>query len=108
MEPIIDHIQITVRDLEAAVPFYDRFLPLLGFRLQSKSGAVIESHDFRVVEYSHPKLSFAIFAADFVVEARFGERKRRRRDSNSRYAFTYTNFPGLLLQPLGHVSFQGL
>jgi len=60
MEPIIDHIQITVRDLEAAVPFYDRFLPLLGFRLQSKSGAVIESHDFRVVEYSHPKLSFAI------------------------------------------------
>jgi catechol 2,3-dioxygenase-like lactoylglutathione lyase family enzyme len=31
MEPIIDHIQITVRDMDVAVPFYDKFLPLLGF-----------------------------------------------------------------------------
>lgn len=60
MEPIIDHIQITVRDMDVAVPFYDRFLPLLGFSPQSKSSAVIESHDFHVVEYSHPRLSFAI------------------------------------------------
>ena len=29
---------------------------------------------------------------------------RRRRDSNSRYSFPYTHFPGVLLQPLGHVS----
>ena len=60
MEPIIDHIQITVKDLAAAVSFYDRFLPLLGFSLQTKSGATIEKHDFQVVEYSHPRLSFAI------------------------------------------------
>src|SRR5687768_14206185 len=29
---------------------------------------------------------------------------RRRRDSNSRYSFPYTHFPGVLLQPLGHIS----
>ena len=60
MEPIIDHIQITVKDLEVAIPFYDRFLPLLGFDLQRKGSAVIEEHDFRVVEYTHPLLAFAI------------------------------------------------
>lgn len=60
MEPIIDHIQMTVKDLAAAVSFYDKFLPLLGFSLQAKSGATIEKHDFQVVEYSHPRLSFAI------------------------------------------------
>jgi hypothetical protein len=31
MEPIIDHIEITVRDMSIAVLFYDRLLPLLGF-----------------------------------------------------------------------------
>mgnify|MGYP003335467103 CR=1 FL=1 len=31
MEPVIDHIQITVRDLDAAAAFYDRLMPLLGF-----------------------------------------------------------------------------
>src|SRR5689334_22806002 len=29
---------------------------------------------------------------------------RREWDSNPRYGFPYTNFPGLLLQPLGHLS----
>jgi catechol 2,3-dioxygenase-like lactoylglutathione lyase family enzyme len=63
MEPIIDHIQITVKDMATAVPFYDRFLPLLGFSLHAKSSATIEKHDFQVVEYSHPRLSFAITSA---------------------------------------------
>ena len=60
MEPIIDHIQITVRDIDVAVPFYDKFLPLLGFDLQSWVSAVIEKHECRVVEYIHPRLAFAI------------------------------------------------
>jgi catechol 2,3-dioxygenase-like lactoylglutathione lyase family enzyme len=60
MEPIIDHIQITVKDLASAVPFYDRFLPLLGFDRRSRVSATIEKHDFQVIEYSHPRLSFAI------------------------------------------------
>ena len=70
MKPIIDHIQITVKNMDVSVPFYDKFLPLLGFDPGKRSSAVIEAHDFYVVEYSHPLLAFAItsprkaFAAD--------------------------------------------
>ncbi len=60
MEPIVDHVQITVRDLDAAVPFYDRLMPLLGFDPGRRSSAVVEAHEFRVVEYGHPGLCFAI------------------------------------------------
>lgn len=60
MKPIIDHIQITVKDINTAESFYDKFLPLLGFDIQSKVSAVIEEHDFYVVEYTHPLLAFAI------------------------------------------------
>lgn len=59
-EPLLDHIQITVRDLGVAEPFYDRLLPLLGFDLRQKRGAIIEDHEFHVVEYVHPRLAFAI------------------------------------------------
>ena len=60
MEPIIHHIQITVRDMSVAVQFYDRLMPLLGFDPAAKTSAVIESHEFHVVEYTHPRLAFAI------------------------------------------------
>lgn len=60
MQPIIDHIQITVKDLDAAVEFYDQMMPLLGFDLARKTVADIPEHDFRVVEYCHSNLLFAI------------------------------------------------
>jgi catechol 2,3-dioxygenase-like lactoylglutathione lyase family enzyme len=60
MEPRVDHIQITVKEIAAAVAFYDRLMPILGFNLEKKASAVIPQHDFHVVEYSHPLLSFAI------------------------------------------------
>jgi catechol 2,3-dioxygenase-like lactoylglutathione lyase family enzyme len=60
MEPVIDHIQITVKDMNVAVPFYDKLMPLLGFDPKRRSSAVIEKHEFQVVEYSHPRLCFAI------------------------------------------------
>ena len=60
MEPRIDHIEITVRDMATAVAFYDRFLPLLGFDLTKRSDVSIEEHQKRVVSYEHPRLSFAI------------------------------------------------
>lgn len=60
MQPVIDHIQITVKDMSIAVPFYDKLLALLGFDIQTKVSAVIEEHDFHVVEYTHPLLAFAI------------------------------------------------
>jgi catechol 2,3-dioxygenase-like lactoylglutathione lyase family enzyme len=60
MQPIIDHIQITVKDMDVAAAFYDRLMPLLGFDPKRRSSAVIERHEFHVVEYSHPRLCFAI------------------------------------------------
>ena len=60
MKPVIDHIQITVKDMSIAVPFYDKLMPLLGFDPKKRVDAVIEAHDFHVVEYSHPLLCFAI------------------------------------------------
>lgn len=60
MQPVIDHIQITVRDLDAAAAFYDRLMPLLGFDPKRRGSAAIEEREFRVVEWSHPRLCFAI------------------------------------------------
>ena len=60
MKPVIDHIQITVRDMSVAVAFYDRLMPLLGFNPACRTTATIDEHEFHVVEYSHPLLAFAI------------------------------------------------
>jgi catechol 2,3-dioxygenase-like lactoylglutathione lyase family enzyme len=71
MEPIIDHIQITVKDMSIAVPFYDKLLALLGFDVQARVSATIQKHEFHVVEYTHPRLTFAITSprSAFVGEA---------------------------------------
>jgi len=58
MEPVVDHIQVTVKDMAEALPFYDQLMPKLGFTRRSE--ATIEAHALHVVEYSHPKLCFAI------------------------------------------------
>jgi len=60
MKPVIDHIQITVKDLSVAEPFYDKFLPVLGFDLSKKSKGRVADHDFDVIEYSHPLLIIGI------------------------------------------------
>jgi catechol 2,3-dioxygenase-like lactoylglutathione lyase family enzyme len=60
MEPIIDHIEITVKDMGVAVPFYDKLLPLLGFDAQERVSAAIQEHDKHVVQYTHARLGFAI------------------------------------------------
>jgi catechol 2,3-dioxygenase-like lactoylglutathione lyase family enzyme len=60
MEPIIDHIQITVKDMSIAVPFYEKLLPLLGFNPEHKGSAVIAEHEFQAVEWKHARLCFAI------------------------------------------------
>lgn len=60
MKPIIDHIQITVKDLKVAEKFYDNFLPVIGFDIKNKVTATIKEHDFHVIEYTHELLAFAI------------------------------------------------
>ena len=60
MEPVIDHIEITVKDMSVAVPFYDKLLPLLGFDPKKKVRAVMAEHDKEVVTYEDSRLGFAI------------------------------------------------
>ena len=60
MKPVVDHIQITVRNMRVAIPFYDKLMPLLGFDPKRRTSAVIDEHESHVVEYTHPLLSFAI------------------------------------------------
>lgn len=60
MKPIIDHIQITVKNLAIAEAFYDQFLPIIGFDINHKVMAYIETHDLHVIEYTHEELAFAI------------------------------------------------
>ena len=57
MEPIVDHIQITVKDMAVAIPFYDKLMPLLGFDPEQRVEATVEAHEFHVVEYTHPRLA---------------------------------------------------
>ena len=60
MKPIIDHLQITVKNLKVAEPFYDKLMPILGFDIARKSKGTVTAHEFDVVEYAHPLLIFAI------------------------------------------------
>ena len=60
MKPIIDHIQITVKDLSIAESFYDQLMSILGFDINKKSKGSVPAHEFDVVEYFHPNLIFAI------------------------------------------------
>jgi catechol 2,3-dioxygenase-like lactoylglutathione lyase family enzyme len=76
MEPVISHIEITVGDMERAVPFYDKFLPLLGYSLEMRSAATIAAHDKYVVSYEHPRLGIAITSPRHELAA---ERVHRRR-----------------------------
>ena len=76
MEPLIDHIEITVKDMAIARPFYDRLLPLLGYDLANRTEAVLEKHEKRVVSYEHPRLGFAITSP---LNAFAGETLNRRK-----------------------------
>lgn len=57
MTPKIDHLQITVKDLNKAEIFYDQLMPILGFDLSKKCKGSVESHQFDVIEYVHPQLT---------------------------------------------------
>ncbi len=60
MKPVIDHVQITVADMVAAVPFYDRLMPMLGFDPERRGEAVLDEHEMHVVEYIHDDVIVAI------------------------------------------------
>jgi len=60
MKPVIDHIHVTVSDLECAEEFYDKLMPLLGFDLANKEHDTVPEHEYSVVEYHHGNFSFGI------------------------------------------------
>ena len=60
MQPLIDHIQITVKNMAQAEPFYDKFLEIIGFDISKKVSAIIQEHDLYVVEYLNDYFDFAV------------------------------------------------
>lgn len=60
MEPIIDHIQITVKDFKSAENFYDKLMPILGFDINKKSKGRVSANDFDVIEYVHNNITIGI------------------------------------------------
>ena len=76
MQPHIDHIHITVEDLERAERYYDRLLPLLGFDLSLKEYDAVPEHEYRIVEYHNRALSIGLVNQR---EAYRGEKPSRRK-----------------------------
>ena len=60
MQPVIDHIHITVENLERAEKYYDQLLPLLGFDISLKEHDCVPEHEYRIVEYHHRNLSLGL------------------------------------------------
>lgn len=60
MQPVIDHIHITVTDIDRAEQFYDRLLPIFGFELRNKETDTVPENDYKIVEYNHQNFSFGI------------------------------------------------
>ncbi|GHU37635.1 hypothetical protein FACS1894172_21120 [Spirochaetia bacterium] len=60
MEPIIDHIHITINDLEKAEKYYDKLLPILGFDIKNKEKDEEPKYEYKIIEYHNKILSFGI------------------------------------------------
>lgn len=60
MNPSIDHISITVSDLERAEKFYDSFLPIVGFDVEHKNHDEVPEHFYKAAEYLSPSLTFCL------------------------------------------------
>jgi catechol 2,3-dioxygenase-like lactoylglutathione lyase family enzyme len=60
MQPIVDHLQITVKDFAESELFYDRLMPILGFDLTRKGKGRVDEHEFDVIEYVHDNITIGI------------------------------------------------
>lgn len=60
MRPMIDHIHITVGDLDRAEVFYDKLLPMLGFDISLKEYDTVPEHEYKIVEYHNHRLSIGL------------------------------------------------
>ncbi|BBM35236.1 VOC family protein [Pseudoleptotrichia goodfellowii] len=60
MNPKIDHIHITVKDINRAEKFYDKLLPIIGFDLSLKEYTDVPEHEYKIIEYHNKNFSFGI------------------------------------------------
>ena len=60
MQPIVDHIHITVENLARAERFYDNLLPILGFDLALKEKDCVPEHEYEIIEYHNKNFSLGI------------------------------------------------
>ena len=60
MEPNIDHLSITVKNIKRAEDFYDKFLPIVGFDINLKNHDAVPEHYYEVVEYYSKSLTFCL------------------------------------------------
>lgn len=76
MKPVIDHIHITVEDIDRAEKYYDKLLPLLGFDISLKEYDEVPEHEYKIVEYHNSNLSIGLVNQR---EAYKGEKVSRRK-----------------------------
>lgn len=60
MKPRIDHIELTVSDLDRAERFYDALLPLLGFELRNKGRGEFSEFEHIEIDYATPDFSLGL------------------------------------------------
>ena len=60
MVPRIDHIELTVADLDRAERFYDTLLPLLGFDLKHKAREEFPEHQHIELDYATAEFSLGL------------------------------------------------
>ena len=76
MRPRIDHVELTVAELDRAERFYDALLPLLGFDLAHKTREEVPEHQFCCVDYGDAAFNLTLVSPR---QAYAGERVCRRR-----------------------------
>lgn len=59
----IDHLQVTVKDIDLVEGFYDGFMEALGFDLSKKIKVYLEELDMNVIEYLDRSYDFGICSA---------------------------------------------
>ena len=60
MRPAIDHIELTVADLDRAERFYDALLPLLGFDLRHKGRGEFPAWEPTEIDYGTAEFSLGL------------------------------------------------
>lgn len=59
----VDHLQVTVRDINQVETFYDGLMEALGFDLNKKIKVYLEELDMNVIEYLDSSYDFGICSA---------------------------------------------